>query len=256
MALQPWRAGKVIRITDETSSTKRFWIQVQELASFDFSPGQFVTLDLPIHEKPSKCWRSYSIASWPDGTNIFELVIVLLEKGAGTAYLFNHIKEGDEIRFRGPQDVFILPEKIEKDLFFICTGTGIAPFRAMAHHILNYNIPHQNIYLVFGCRKLSDTLYYSELMDLQEKVASFRYIPTFSRESSSDQSHLIRTGYVHAVYEEICNENRVLSAATNTMELRPAAFYLCGWKNMIDEARQRIQALGYDRKSIHQELYG
>ena len=38
--------------------------------------------------------------------------------------------------------------------------------------------------------------------------------------------------------------------------LRPASFFLCGWKNMIDEAKQRILALGYDRKSIHQELYG
>jgi hypothetical protein len=25
---------------------------------------------------------------------------------------------------------------------------------------------------------------------------------------------------------------------------------------MIDEAKQRITALGYDKKSIHQELYG
>jgi CDP-4-dehydro-6-deoxyglucose reductase len=25
---------------------------------------------------------------------------------------------------------------------------------------------------------------------------------------------------------------------------------------MIDEAKQRILALGYDKKSIHQELYG
>jgi len=25
---------------------------------------------------------------------------------------------------------------------------------------------------------------------------------------------------------------------------------------MIDEAKKRIQAMGYDRKSIHQELYG
>jgi len=31
---------------------------------------------------------------------------------------------------------------------------------------------------------------------------------------------------------------------------------LCGWKNMIDEAKKRIHELGYERKSIHQELYG
>src|ERR1043165_7463461 len=113
MALQPWRKGIVTRIEDETYNTRRFWIQVPELESFDFTPGQFVTLDLPIHEKPNKRWRSYSIASWPDGTNVFELVIVLLEGGAGTTYLFNHVKEGSELTLRGPQGVFVLPQTIE-----------------------------------------------------------------------------------------------------------------------------------------------
>src|SRR5438876_9263055 len=120
MALQPWRIGKVIRIADETAATRRFWIQVPELASFDFAPGQFVTLDLPIHEKPNKRWRSYSIASWPDGSNVFELLIVLLEGGAGTTWLFNNAKEGTELTYRGAQGVFTLPEVIDKDLFFVC----------------------------------------------------------------------------------------------------------------------------------------
>src|ERR1700704_5089682 len=132
MALQPWRKGKVIRIEDLTYNTKRFWIEVPEMKEFDFIPGQFVTLDLPIHEKPNKRWRSYSIASWPDGTNTIELVIVLLEGGLGTNYLFNEVKVGSELTLRGPQGVFTLPEQIDRDLFFICTGTGIAPFRSMA----------------------------------------------------------------------------------------------------------------------------
>jgi ferredoxin-NADP reductase len=244
MAVQPWRTGKVIRIEDETASTKRFWIEVPELSSFDFKPGQFVTLDLPIHEKPNKRWRSYSIASWPDGTNIFELVIVLLEGGLGTHYLFNHVSIGSELTLRGPQGVFVLPEPIDRDLFFICTGTGIAPFRSMTHYILDNNIPHQNIYLIFGCRLLCDGLYNREMKDLETKVDSFSYLPTYSREGPD--SNGIRKGYVHAIYEEIVKEKPG----------KPAYFYLCGWKNMIDEAKQRIQALGYDRKAIHQELYG
>jgi ferredoxin-NADP reductase len=256
MALQPWRTGKVIRIADETPVTRRFWIQVSELGSFDFLPGQFVTIDLPIHEKPNKRWRSYSISSWPDGTNIFELVIVLLEDGAGSSYLFNEVKEGSELMLRGPQGVFILPESIDKDLFFICTGTGIAPFRAMTHHIFNNNIPHQHIYLVFGCRKLSDALYNEELKDLEQKVASFHYLPVFSREEPENKGHLIRTGYVHSVYEEICRQNNKHTDANGTVQLKPASFYLCGWKNMVDEAKQRILALGYDKKTIHLELYG
>lgn len=222
------------------------------MRSFDFEPGQFVTLDLPIHEKPARRQRSYSIASWPDGTNVFELVIVLLEGGAGTTWLFNEIKEGSELTFRGPLGKFTLPENIDRDLFLICTGTGIAPFRSMAHHILNHNISHQNIYLIFGCRKLGDCLYGRELKELAEKMTGFQYIPTFSREVPENQNHLIRTGYVHSIYEEICRTG----AGAAPDSLKPAYFYLCGWKNMIDEAKQRIQALGYDRKTIHQELYG
>lgn len=251
--LQPWRTGTVIRIADETPTTRRFWIQVPELASFDFTPGQFVTLDLPIHEKPNKRWRSYSIASWPDGSNVFELVIVLLEGGAGTHYLFREIQVGSELTLRGPQGVFVLPDPVDSDLFFICTGTGIAPFRSMCHHILNHQVPHQSIYLVFGCRLFRDALYGDELRALESKVNSLRYIPTYSREAPGDH----HTGYVHGVYEQICKDNRMPAPELDGVWLlKPAYFYLCGWKDMIDEARQRIQDLGYDRKTIHQELYG
>jgi ferredoxin-NADP reductase len=254
--LQPWQTGKVIKIENETATIRRFWIELPALQSFDFKPGQFVTIDLPIHEKPNKRWRSYSIASWPDGTNVFELIIVLLEDGAGTNYLFNEVTVGTELTLRGPQGVFVLPEKIEKDLFFICTGTGIAPFRSMAHYIFNQDIPHSDIYLIFGCRKFTDCLYKTELEELEKKLNRFYYIPTFSREVPDGISKPVRTGYVHAVYEEICRNNIKISIADETTILKPASFYLCGWKNMIDEAKQKIQLLGYDRKSIHQELYG
>ena len=63
--LETWLKGKIIRITDETNDTKRFWVEVPEVDKFDFIPGQFITLDLPIHEKPDKRRRCYSIASSP-----------------------------------------------------------------------------------------------------------------------------------------------------------------------------------------------
>jgi ferredoxin-NADP reductase len=248
--LQPWQTGKVIRIEDETPTTKRFWIEVPGMTSFDFKPGQFVTLDLPVHEKPNKRWRSYSIASWPDGSNIFELVIVYLEGGAGTGYLFREINVGSELTLRGPQGVFVLPDPIESDLFFICTGTGIAPFRSMIHHIHNHNIPHRDIYLIFGCRKFPDSLYGAEMRMMEEKLPDFFYIPTFSRELASNANHLVRLGYVHHVYEEICRKK------IEERNEAKAKFFLCGWRNMIDEAKQRIQQLGYEKKAIHQELYG
>ena len=240
--LQPWRTGTVIKIEDASETTRRFWIQIPELDVFDFKPGQFVTLDLPIHEKTNKRWRSYSIASAPDGTNIIELVIVLLEGGLGTTYLFNEIKVGSSITLRGPVGVFTLPETLDKDLYLICTGTGVAPFRSMVHYIHQQKIAHQNIHLVFGCRKRSDNLYGQELKALESLENNFYYHPVFSREETTPEGGY--SGYVHAVYEK-------LIAAKN-----PSQFYLCGWKNMIDEAKERILAAGYDKKDIHVEIYG
>ena len=238
MPLEPWRKGKVVRIEDANAITKRFWIAVTETDTFTFKAGQFVTLDLPIHEKRNKRWRSYSIASCPDGSNVFELIIVLDKRGLGTPYLFYEVKVGSELTFRGPQGVFVLKE-LDKDVFMVCTGTGIAPFRSMLCEIKRNNIPHKNIYLVFGCRTKNDLLYHDEMKSLEKEIENFKYIPTLSREEWEG-----KRGYVHPVYEELCADKR------------PVEFYLCGWKGMLDEAKGRILEMGYDAKVIHSELYG
>ncbi len=242
MALGQWYKAVVENIVDETENTRRFFFKVPELEVFNFRPGQFVTFDLPIHEKKNKRWRSYSIASPPDGTKEFELLIVHASGGAGTTYLWNEIKHGSEIPFRGPHGIFTLPDEIDHDLCFICTGTGIAPFRSMLLDLVNYPRPTKNIYLIFGTRFYKDVLYYQEMISLKSKLPEFEFITTFSREKGLESPE--RKGYVHSVYEELFKDHRDVH------------FYLCGWRNMVDEAKERILKLGYDHKSIHEELYG
>jgi CDP-4-dehydro-6-deoxyglucose reductase len=81
---------------------------------------------------------------------------------------------------------------------------------------------------------------------LEQEVDLFKYIPTLSREQWSGCC-----GYVHAIYENLIHEKM-----NGSPDLPRAIFYLCGWKQMIDEAKERILKIGYDRKAIHQELYG
>ncbi|HLO69911.1 MAG TPA: FAD-dependent oxidoreductase [Flavipsychrobacter sp.] len=235
-----WQKGIVKRVEQATENTRRYWIELPETPVFDFKPGQFVTLDLPIHEQRNKRWRSYSIASSPDGSNVIELVIVYLEGGAGTTYFFSEIKEGSELTLRGPQGVFTLPDDIIQDIYMICTGTGIAPFRSMVNHIRNNNLEHKKLHLIFGTRTKSDLLYEQELRELEALMPNFKYYPVLSREQIDGYHH----GYVHNVYAQLC-------AGTP-----PANFMLCGWKMMVDEAKQRLLDMGYDKKAIHLELYG
>lgn len=247
--LQPWLKCVVIKTEDITHSTRRFWIQIPELTQFDFEPGQFVTFDLPIHEQRNKRWRSYSIASAPDGSNIFELVIVLMEDGLGTPHLFNDVKVGSELIVRGPQGKFTMPDTLDKDLYLICTGTGIAPFRSMVHYIHQKQKAHKNIHLIFGCREFKDSLYEQELKQLEKVLPGFYHHPCFSRELVVGPAQY--TGYVHACYTQLIERYKGMNGS-----IPPAYFYLCGWKNMVDDAKQKLMELGYDKQAIHLELYG
>lgn len=237
-----WYDSTVIRIEDETPNTKRFWVEVPDVEQFDFTAGQFVTMDLPISDKRLKRWRSYSIANAPDGSNVLEFVIVRLEGGAATAYLFDEVQVGDTIRFKGPSGTFTLPDTIDKDLVFICTGTGVAPFRSMLWDLYRQKKTTGKLHLIFGTRFEDGILYRQELETLQADWPAFSFDIALSRAPEWPGYK----GYVHQVYLE--------QYATPRADLD---FYICGWSNMIDDAvANLIVKLGYDKSQVHYELYG
>lgn len=236
---QQYYEAEIVDIIDETASTKRFFFRVPHTDTFQFKPGQFVMIDLPIESKITN--RSYSIASAPDKGNVFELIIVLNPEGLGTPYMWEHYKTGLKVPVAGPLGKFVLPEQIDDDLCFICTGTGIAPLRSMVHYIIGNGLQHHNLYMVFGSRKKEDLLYHDELVAYQQEHPEFKFIPVLSRETADTWQG--RHGYVHPVYEELFADKR------------PAHFYICGWKAMIMEARERLTAMGYTKDRIKFELY-
>ncbi len=233
--------GKINGIKNLSSTTRHFSVEVEDTDVVDFKAGQFVTMELPIHEKRLKRMRSYSIANAPSSSNILEFCIVQLEGGAATTYLFEEAGIGAALKFKYPAGVFTLPKEINKNLIFICTGTGVAPFRSMIHSIFNENIPHKNIHLIFGTRYKEGILYREEFESLQKKYPEFKYSVVLSREENWEGYK----GYVHQVYEE---EYGVVSDEN--------LFYLCGWSYVVDETTERLKKIGYDDRQIRFELYG
>lgn len=228
----------VTKIISETDLVKRFFFKVSDEYTFDYKPGQFVMLLLPIESKYQN--RSYSIASPPYGDNTFELAIVLNPKGLGTPYLWEKVEIGSAIEVSKPLGKFILQEPIEEDICFIGTGTGIAPLRSMILHIINNNIPYKNIYLIFGNRWEKDILYFKEFKELAEDHKNFNFIPVLSRDNPGWTG---KKGYVHEIYQEIFSDKR------------NASFYMCGWKDMLKDARLNLEKMGYDKKKIKFESY-
>lgn len=233
--------SEVINILDETDNVKRFLFRISTFDNFEFKPGQFVMLNLPLNSKVNN--RSYSIASNPLGNNELELVIVLKPDGLGTTYLFNKelTKPGVQIKCSKALGKFTLDETTEKEICFICTGTGIAPFRSMLLDLKRKGtLINKKIKLIFGCRFEKDILYRKEFESLAAEFPNFKYYPVLSRQNEDWDGE---KGYVHSVYQKLYSGKE------------PAVFYICGWKEMIMQTRDNLQAMGYDRKEIKFELY-
>ena len=220
-----WYDAQIIDIQQQSPTTRLFKLSVPE--PIDFKAGQFVTMDLPISDKRLKRWRSYSIANAPknglgDAENLENMVRTLhqangMTKGSfgstelefsivksedstgGSRYLFEEATIGTPIRFKGPDGTFTLRESSAgKDLVFICTGTGVAPFRSMIWDIYNQKLPHRNIHLIFGGRREHDILFREELGFLEKNLENFHFDAALSREPDWTGAK----GYVHSVYTE------------------------------------------------------
>ncbi len=234
-----WYNGKVVRKIQESSTTCRFWVETEEKVTFE--AGQFVTMDLPIHEKRLKRWRSYSIANAPH-EDLLEFCVVKLEGGLGSTYLTEEIGLGSEIKFKGPSGTFTLSQELNHDVVMICTGTGVAPFRSMIADRIHTGGKHKNIHLIFGTRYEEGILYREELEQWAENDW-FTYDVVLSREEKWNG----HKGYVHKVYSQAYAEGRQ----------EGVHFYLCGWSQMIDEAVvQLMTKMNVEKEYIHYELYG
>lgn len=230
---------KVTRIVQVTDCIRIYEVEYPESNIPLFKAGQFVMFDLPIESKVTN--RSYSIASAPDDGRKLEFLIVLNPDGLGTNHLFEQVNEGDILMCSMPIGKFTLPDNIENDLCFICTGTGVAPFRSMIQYIFASGRSHKKITLIYGARKICDLAYANEFYALEELHAEFQFIPVLSRESESNWKG--RTGYVHNVYKELFDQ------------FDTTIFYLCGFGNMLREARENLAQMGILKSQIKFESY-
>jgi NAD(P)H-flavin reductase len=225
---------------------------IPELGSFDFVPGQFVSL---IAKDPSgkDQMRAYSVASAAIG-NRFDLCLNRVDGGFFSNRLCD-LEPGDEVQFHGPYGMFTLRSPLT-DSLFIATGTGIAPIRGFVQHLFPESgedrSEGRDIWLVYGTRHETE-LYYREFF---EKVAAqrrnFHYIATLSR-ATDDWTGL--RGYVqeHAVaLLKARPVHEVPASATQGFDIYA---YVCGLNAMVSSSRKQLLELGWQRKQIIYERY-
>jgi CDP-4-dehydro-6-deoxyglucose reductase len=143
----------------------------------------------------------------------------------------------------------VMGEDTKKNYIFICTGTGISPFKCMLEHIKENNIETGDIHLVFGTRDKESILYYDEMIQLEKDIPQFKYHIILSREPWNGKQ-----GYVHSIYEELIQNyfSQIEDGSYNGLDIE---FFICGWKEMVKQTKTNLQELGFDKKQIKIEIY-
>jgi len=226
--------ARLLESHEIADKVRHFTFEVPELNELSYLPGQFVSFTENVGGKPVT--RAYSTASPPKG-NRFELCLNIVEDGHLSPVLF-HLQPGDTISMLGPLGYFTWREPI-KDSILVATGTGIAPFRGMLQAYLE-NGGTREITLVFGVRYEISLLYRAEFESLAARYPNFDFRPTLSRPGEAWKG---RRGHVQEHVLELLGERRDMDV------------YICGMKAMVDDLRQRLKALGLDRRHIVFEKY-
>ncbi len=238
---------------------------------FHFKPGQYATLWLTHRGKTLP--RPYSIASSPSDTRVLEFYINLVEEGKLTPSLWDpdvlHALQNrhseTELAVTGPRGRFLLEQNECRDLVFVASGTGLAPFMSMIRRLNEeyQDNPEQfhrrRVYVMHGVSLPSHLGYRSELerMACETRKDPTRglalvYLPTISRPKMHPSWEGL-TGRVELLFEpQSCagSANPNLQDAVKSLlevTLRPDthAVYVCGHPGTIDRVEQSLSRRGF-----------
>jgi ferredoxin--NADP+ reductase len=164
--------------------------RVTRPASLRFRSGEFVMIGLP-DDMGKPILRAYSIAS-PNWDEELEFYSIKVPDGPLTSRL-QHIKPGDQIILRPkPVGTLVLDALLPgKRLWFLATGTGIAPFASLMRDPETYE-RYDLVIMMHTCREAAELAYGRELIEslpadplIGEFVAGkLLYYPTTTRETS------------------------------------------------------------------------
>jgi len=225
-SMQEFKAH-VSRIKDLTHDVRELELSLIAPELIKFKAGQWISLNVWHPRLHQHVPRQYSIASPPSQCQQIKLLFNRVPDGPGSSYLFS-LHEGDPLQFQGPSGSFYLEEKPGRDLVFVATGSGIAPFCSLIPTFLEKAEPG-TLTLYWGLRSQRDLYYQNELETLAQRHPNFSFITTLSRPENGWKGSI---GRVTTLVE-----NNISSVSNVT-------FFLCGNGSMIRDATAIVRKKG------------
>jgi ferredoxin/flavodoxin---NADP+ reductase len=248
---------------------------------FHFMPGQHVTLWLTHRGKTIP--RPYSVASSPSENRVLEFYINLVDRGELTRSIWdkevlNGLLAGTpetRVDISGPKGDFLLDPADERDLVFVASGTGLAPFISMIRKLNEDSLAapgtgSRRVCVIHGVSYSSNLGYRDELERLSRETAqdperrlALTYIPTISR-PHMDPTWAGLKGRAEALFEfadardtDSAQPQSIITSMLRTM-LRPErhVVYVCGYPGTVDNVERLLSLRGFNPgRDVKREKY-
>ena len=232
---------KIKKITNETSSSKSFFIEEINNKQIEYKAGQFLTLLVNLHGKEVR--RSYSISSTPGVDEVIYFTIKRIENGELSRYLFDDLKVGDMLTSLPPSGRFTIDRPESKLAVFISAGSGITPVFSLVKHLL-YQFADTDILLIYQNHDEKESIFRQELLLLQQKFKErFTVKEIFSQPLD------------HSRPSQRLNNNLLERILLQTITASSVHFYLCGPEAFMRMAQFTLKVMHYGQEIIKRENF-
>ncbi|MDD3800092.1 MAG: 2Fe-2S iron-sulfur cluster-binding protein [Novosphingobium sp.] len=200
-----------------------------------FLPGQYAMLSAP--QLPQA--RAYSMSNIPNKEGIWQFIIRHVPGGRATTFLFEHLRENDEMDIDAPFGIAYLRTEVKRPIVGIAGGSGLAPVLSVMRGAAGLAASAGPV-LLYGGRTPEDIPDVPQLTRAAEIHVD--YHPVISApEAGAAQSWGGDVGFVHEFIE------RKLSAPLPDYE-----YYLAGPPPMIEAS---VRLLVGDHKVPQDQIH-
>lgn len=236
---------QVIDVRRETpkSVSVAFAVPDNLKSDYQFVAGQYINIKY-IHEN-EELRRSYSVCSSPNSEEL-RIVVKEIENGIFSRYANTQLKVGDVLEVGTPEGRFVFEPNAtnERNILAIAAGSGITPVISIMQSVLE-NEPKSKAVLIYGNRNVEETIFYQQILALQEKYPN-NFYPyfTFTR-AQADGAHF---GRIDKPLINFVTKNKHKDHVFD-------AFYVCGPEDLIHKASDILSENGVEKDRVKFELF-
>lgn len=233
---------KHIKPLTPSSVAITFSIPKDLIQTFDFIPGQYVTIKKVIKGKELR--RAYSISSSPK-SDCITIGVKKVDKGGFADFANNKLQVGDVLELMPPEGRFVFsPNPNPKKIAAFAAGSGITPIMSIARSVLKSN-PTNQFVLVYGNKSVKDTMFYTDLVKLELDHPN-RFFVYFTHSQTQEANSLFGRIDISTVNYALKNKHK---------NIKFDGYYLCGPEEMIDLVSATLRENDIPADKIHFELF-